>query len=102
MRIIEELKDVYNILQKAEYIFDDPTAKGQLYLCHHKLKQVIKTLEARELIDKKEDKKIEKFDIGLIADDELEGLIKSINLCNHEIQDKLNEIIDRLEGGDNE
>ena len=44
----------------------------------------------------KEDKKIEKLNIGLIADNELQGLVKSINVCNKEIQDKLNEVLDRL------
>ena len=50
----------------------------------------------------KEDKKIEKLNIGIIVDDELQGLIKSINVCNKDIQDKLNKIIDRLNGDSDE
>ena len=46
----------------------------------------------------KKDKKIEPFVIGKIVDDELQGLVKSINLCNKEIQDKINELIDKATG----
>ena len=46
----------------------------------------------------KEDNKIEKLYIAEICDDELQGLIKSINVCNKEIQNKLNEIIEVING----
>jgi len=48
----------------------------------------------------KEDKKIKPLNIAEIVDDELQGLVKSINLCNKEIQDKINEIIDKANGGE--
>lgn len=64
----------------------------------HHLEKYIEIIEDTP----KEDKKIEKLDIGTIVDDELQGLIKSINLCNKEIQDKLNKIIDRLNGDSDE
>lgn len=91
-RIIKELKDIYDTFQKAEFVFDDPTTEGQLYLCHHKLKQVIKTLEAREQFDNKEDKKIEK--IGLP--------VPSLSPQILFLATKINEIIDKVNGEDNE
>lgn len=96
-RIIKELKDVYDTFQKAEFVFDDPTTEGQLYLCHHKLKQVIKTLEAREQFNNKEDKKIKRIEEREsgwwpnMADGNVSTLKQAIN-----------EIIDRLNGEDNE
>ena len=49
-------------------------------------------------LTQKEDNKIEKLNIGEITDDKLQGLVKSINLCNKEIQDKINEIIAKVKG----
>ena len=85
-KIINELKDLYDILQKAEFVFDDPTTKCQLYFCHHKLKQVIRTLETREQFDNKEDIKVEKLNEDFSYSD---------------MAYKINEIIDRLNGEDN-
>ena len=100
-KIIEELKDIYDVLQKAEFVFDDPTAKGRLYLCHSKLKQIIRTLEARELIDKKEDKKIKRLGKCFFTDyDDI--FTEWVAEYNGVIVDRLNEVIDRLNGEDNE
>lgn len=50
----------------------------------------------------KEDKKIEKFETYKITDETISGLIKSINELNKDIEKKLNEIIDYINGGTNE
>lgn len=100
-RIIKELKDVYDTFQKAEFVFDDPTTEGQLYLCHHKLKQVIKTLEAREQFYNKEDKKIKH--INKVYD--ITNFRKEYPIVAEMLKDLSNkqyEIIDRLNGESDE
>lgn len=52
-KIIEELKDIYHTLEEAEFVINDSIAKGKFCLCQLKLKQVIRTLKAKEKLTDK-------------------------------------------------
>lgn len=84
----EEFKGIYERMRASEVIAD-----GEYFVIHADHLRNFK-MAIKYYFD--ESKPIEKYLPYTISDDNLVGLLKSLNVLHEDIADKLNEIIDKL------
>jgi tRNA A37 N6-isopentenylltransferase MiaA len=104
---VDDIKEIYQETNFVPIRYKVITNNGDYRIDkedYDKIQQYLLSLNEPiyEELPKEDNKKIEKLEIYKITDKNISGLRKSINVFNEDMLSKINAIIDKINGKDNE